>query len=95
MKNTSFKRLWTKTSVKRILAEYKESDVEFLCYASAEFADLWADSGHQKKIKTLAKKFGKGVVYECGEGLFYTDYSNSREIRIVFLEHEIMRLSAK
>ena len=94
MKNTSFARRWTKTSLKRILKEFQAQHYwGFLCIASREFASLWYD--HKAEIYELAMQFDanaanhhKDHTHSC---LFYTN--NNREIRIAFLKHEIARLT--
>jgi hypothetical protein len=99
MKNTSFKRLWTKTSVRRMLRAYKKHEISsFLCHVSSEFANLWDNKEHKKQIIERAQKFdpkeaafGVGDEYRC---LFYTrSHSKGRKTRIKFLENEIVRLT--
>ncbi len=96
MKNTSFKRLWTKTSVRRMLRAYKKHEISsFLCHASSEFANLWDNMEHKKQIIELAQKFdpkyaASGIECAC---LFYTPLAGDRNIKIKFLENEIVRLT--
>lgn len=98
MKNTSFKRLWTKTSVKRMLSEFKKHESRFLCHASSEFANLWDNQEHKKQIIERAQKFNPelaafGIECTC---LFYShSHSEGRSVRIKFLENEIERLTSQ
>jgi hypothetical protein len=104
MKNTSFKRLWTKTSVKRILKEYlaSPSQFPFICLRSKEFEGLWRDYRHRQKISDLAFQFSAIPIGNLGcaktsvlfnkDGLSREEY---QKLRIDFLKHEIKRLSNK
>lgn len=99
MKNTSFKRRWTKTSLKRIRAEYVKNiqyKGYFLCHTVPEFKELW------KKFKSEiianavvfsgdARYVGNPTWSDC---LFYGPL-DSAEHRIKFLDYEIARLSKK
>jgi len=98
MKNTSFKRLWTKTSLKRIRKEFVLHYSGFICNASLEFSDLW-NSGHRVEIIRLAKEFviPMGDDGVGADGLLFGDSYRRRrkEIRLEFLDHEIKRLSER
>lgn len=104
MKNTSFKRIWTKTSVKRILKEFEKTDKQFLCHVSDEFKNIWSDLDHRLKIRDLAKKIdtdhwrvNSEMFPSSTSCLFYfmLGRTDGHSIRIKFLEHEIKRLSRK
>lgn len=103
MKNTSFKRLWTMTSLKRIRKELQmDTQSTFLCVASLEFKAIWRE--YQKEIKTLAESFigsplGRIDVFNSlfrdGGNNFPAAREARRKIRLEFLDHEIARLSKK
>ncbi len=98
MKNTSFARRWTKTSVRRILKEFKDAPHKYLCIASLEFYHLWND--YRCQINELARNLNPSL-YEGYEDsinvLFPSNQSpyDTRRYRIEFLEHEIKRLTKK
>jgi hypothetical protein len=93
MKNTSFKRLWTKTSVRRIRKEFiknhPHTGSSFICHNSVEFKKIWHVYWH--KLLKLAKRFNKIDIGNV-DVLFE---NSSYECRLDFLDHEIRRLSKK
>ena len=106
MKNTSFERVWTKTSIKRMLKTYVEkikNDLVwtyFLCNSCPEFKLLWENEEYREQILMLAKKSNItnyiGRVNTSSSALFIShNNENQKRIRIKFLQHEICRLSKK
>ena len=104
MKNTSFERVWTKTSVKRILKQYLECDEchnTYLCNVCPEFKSLWDNEEYRREIHALAKdaQITTSISRDAFAGscaLFnYPFEPTQRKLRINFLNHEIARLSKK
>lgn len=109
MKNTSFKRLWTKTSLKRIRTAFANSHISFsygfLCLGSREFKSIW--NSHKNEIRNISKDFLGEKDWERNNSfeksfkcdtLFYPGRGGSegrKELRLEFLDHEIKRLSEK
>jgi hypothetical protein len=99
MKNTSFPRLWTKTSVKRILKDFKKgNDFSFLCNRSPEFKSIWEK--HENELRKLVQDFvGDGYMPDFSvlfDERAYSKMKSTRfQIRLDFLKHEIARLSTK
>jgi hypothetical protein len=101
----TFEQLWTATTVKQILEEYKDAYKDryniFLCHTSITFYNIWQEHGYKNKIHELARNF-RPSLYVGYSGCEYLPAAlfpgnpkryDSRMHRIEFLEHEIIRLS--
>jgi hypothetical protein len=100
MKNTSFERIWTKTSVTRILKEYLRSTSGFpyICLRSREFKSIWENPKHRERIAKLSFEFSGIRAKMIPDSLFHEyglDFQEAIQLRTEFLKHEIKRLSAK
>lgn len=95
MKNESFKKLWTETSIKRILQDFLKSDHSYICLASVEFNHLWSIPKNRRCLRRRVDKFRPGLTNLTGNCLMYVPVYHEKEVRIQFLKHEIKRLTKK